>query len=121
MPYAASGGDNKSASWATAIVTYKTAGPTIPSIVTADANPTSASTVRFTVTFSQPVLDVDAEDFQLVTSGVSGASIASATTSDNMVYTVTVNTGSGNGTIHLNYFDHPDAPLNANNIPLPAN
>src|SRR5258708_28497559 len=105
MPYAASGGDNKSASWATAIVTYKTAVPTITSIVTADANPTSASTVRFTVTFSQPVLDGDAEDFQLVTSGVSAASIASATTSDTMAHTVTVNTRSRNGTIPLHSID----------------
>ena len=60
--------------------------------------------VRFTVTFSESVTGVNAGDFTLTTSGVSGASISNVSGSGS-VYTVTVNTGSGDGTIRLNVLD----------------
>jgi LPXTG-site transpeptidase (sortase) family protein len=75
--------------------------PTVDSIVRADANPTNASSVDFTVTFSETVTNVDAGDFTLTTTGVSGASITSVPAGPSDAYTVTVNTGSGSGTIRL--------------------
>ena len=117
--YAASGSDNKTAPWAAAVVTYKINFPTV-SITTTnqDVNGITPGTITFTATFSQPVLGVDAADFALAVSGVSAASITSVTTTDNTVYTVTVNTGSGNGTIQVNYHDDTDITVDTNNIPL---
>ncbi|MEO8355341.1 MAG: right-handed parallel beta-helix repeat-containing protein [Chloroflexota bacterium] len=72
----------------------------VSSIMRAGASPTSATSVAFTVTFSADVTNVDTGDFALTTTGVSGASIAGVSGSDD-TYTVTVNTGTGNGTIRL--------------------
>jgi trimeric autotransporter adhesin len=119
--YAASGAENKTAPWAAAVVTYKIKFPTV-SITTTnqDVGGITPASITFTATFSQPVLGVDAEDFALVSTGsVSGANIASVTSDPTgAVYTVTVNTGSGNGTIQLNYQDDNDTTVDANNIPL---
>ena len=64
---------------------------------------TASDTVHYTLTFSEPVTGVDAGDFTLVTTdSVSGASIASVTPvggSNGAQYAVTINTGTGNGTI----------------------
>src|SRR6185295_14905990 len=51
--------------------------PTVSSINRAGSSPINASSVEFTVTFSESVSGVDAGDFSLATSGVSGASISS--------------------------------------------
>ena len=90
--------------------------PTVISIKRANANPTSAASVDFKVLFSQYVTGVDAGDFTLTTNGVTGASIASVSGSGN-IYTVTVNTGSGDGTIRLDVVDD-DSIKNAANSPL---
>jgi hypothetical protein len=75
--------------------------PAVTSITRADDSPTSASSVDFTVTFSEAVTGVDTSDFSLTTT-VSGASVTSVTdTGDQTVYTVTVDTGSGDGTLRL--------------------
>src|SRR5947209_7241713 len=125
--YAATRTYNKPAApWAAAIVTYKIVFPTISSIVMAPASittlpsTTNLNNVNFTVTFSEPVLGIDAEDFALdsINTTVSGASITGVTTTDNTVYTVAVNTGTGNGTIQLNYHDDADVTVDGNNIPL---
>src|SRR5205823_4701454 len=87
--------------------TYKIVFPTISSIVMAPASittlpsTTNLNNVNFTVTFSEPVLGIDAEDFAVDSTNttVSGASITGVTTTDNTVYTVAVNTGTGNGTV----------------------
>ena len=60
--------------------------------------------MNYSVTFSESVTGVDASDFALVTTGISGATITGITGSGSS-YTVTVNTGSGNGTIHMNVLD----------------
>ena len=79
--------------------------PTVLSSVRVDPNPTNASSVDFTVTFSEPVSGVNTADFTLTTTGsVSGAAVTSAIGSG-ATTTVTVNTGSGNGTIRLNVVD----------------
>ncbi len=82
-----------------------TTPPSVLSIRRANANPTSAAQVDFTVTFSESVTNVDIFDFTLTTSGVSGAYVVSVSGSAN-IYTVSVNTGTGNGTIQLNLSDN---------------
>ncbi|MFQ3662513.1 MAG: RCC1 domain-containing protein, partial [Chloroflexaceae bacterium] len=75
--------------------------PVVQSITRAGASPTSAASVTFTVTFSEAITGVDAADFALTTTGtLSGVSV-SGVSSGPTVYTVTVNTGSGDGTLRL--------------------
>ena len=73
--------------------------PTVSSIVPV-STPTNAATADFTVTFSEAVTGVDATNFSLTQTGVSGASITGLAGSGT-TYTVTVNTGTGDGTIRL--------------------
>ncbi|MFI3157325.1 MAG: hypothetical protein QX199_14345, partial [Methylococcaceae bacterium] len=80
--------------------------PTVSSINRVSASPTNATSVSWTVTFDRAVTGVNTADFTLVQAGgVSGASIASVTSVSSSVYTVTANTGSGNGTLGLNLVD----------------
>jgi hypothetical protein len=79
--------------------------PTVTSIVRAETTPTTAATVHYTVTFSEAVTGVDAGDFSLNTSGVSGATV-SGVSGSGASYTVTVNSGSGDGTIRLDLTDN---------------
>ncbi len=75
--------------------------PTVQSIVRADASPTNAASVDFTVTFSEAVTGVDTSDFALDTTGtLSGASVTGITGSGD-TYTVTVSTGTGSGNLRL--------------------
>ncbi|PKN94770.1 MAG: hypothetical protein CVU44_02890 [Chloroflexi bacterium HGW-Chloroflexi-6] len=78
--------------------------PVVISSLRADPDPTSAASVDFTVTFSETVTGVDVSDFDLTTSGVQSASI-SGVSGTGAVYTVTVSTGSGNGSIRLDVLD----------------
>ena len=75
--------------------------PEVVSISRADANPTAAASVNFTVTFSEVVTGVTADDFGLTTSGsIQGAAVSGVSGSGDS-YTVTVATGSGLGDIRL--------------------
>ncbi|MFL5896509.1 MAG: beta strand repeat-containing protein [Thermoleophilaceae bacterium] len=78
--------------------------PTVSSINRAAATPTNATSVSFTVTFSESVTGVGTADFALATTGVSGASITGVSGSGT-TYTVTAGTGSGDGTVGLNLVD----------------
>jgi VCBS repeat-containing protein len=82
--------------------------PTVSSIVKADADPTNANSVSWTVNFSESVTGVNIganSDFALASSsGISGASITNISGSGT-TYTVTASTGSGNGTLGLNLVD----------------
>src|SRR5439155_9406062 len=113
--------------WAAAIVTYKIVFPTIfsiamdPADITTSPSTTNKNSVNFNVTFSEAVFGVDDQDFALDSTNttVSGASITSVTPNDNIHYTVAVNTGTGNGTIQLNYHEgDTDYHMDINNIPL---
>ena len=102
-----------------ASVIVDTAPPSVVSSLPAGPNPTAQASVDFTVTFSEPVSGVGLSDFNLATSGVSGAAI-SALSGSGAVYTVTVGTGTGNGSMRLDVLDdnhdiQDDAgnPLNA--------
>jgi hypothetical protein len=90
--------------------------PRVSFITRADANPTRADSVNFTVSFSEPVTGVDANDFVLASSGLTGASITNVSGTGN-AYTVTVNTGSTNGTLGLNLKDN-DSIIDATGNPL---
>ena len=90
--------------------------PQVSTITRQDANPTSADTVRFTVSFSKPVSGVDATDFKLVIAGLRGASITSVAGSG-ASYTVTADTGTGKGTLRLDLVDD-DSIRDAGNNPL---
>ena len=85
--------------------------PVVTSIVRADPSPTAAAEVRFTVTFSEMVWPVRPDDFVLSTTGsISGASVTAISPREDeyigsATYTVTVNTGSGNGTLRLDLID----------------
>jgi hypothetical protein len=96
--------------------------PKVLSIVRADANPTNAASVNFSVTFSEPVTGVDVtapfNDFGLTLSqGLTAAVITSVTPVSETTYTVGINTGAGNGTIRLDVLDD-DSILNSGNQPL---
>ena len=80
-------------------IVIDTTAPTVTSIVPA-ATLTGASSVNFTVTFSESVTGVAAGNFSLTTTGVTGASVGTISGSGT-TRTVAVNTGSGDGTIRL--------------------
>lgn len=90
--------------------------PTVLSILRADVSPTSSNTIRFVVNFSKAVNNVDFSDFVLTTTGISDASLTEIFRADN-VYTVTVNTGTGNGTLRLDLIDD-DSIIDSSNRPL---
>ena len=78
--------------------------PIVLSIKQPNPPPVNLINVNFTVTFSESVALLGVNDLALVTTGVSGAAMTGVSGSGS-VYTVTVNTGTGNGTIHLNLVD----------------
>jgi CSLREA domain-containing protein len=74
--------------------------PTVTSITLASPNPTAAAGVVFTVTFSTDVIGVDATDFAVVPTGPIGARVTSVS-GTSKVFTVSVSTGTGGGTLGL--------------------
>lgn len=79
--------------------------PSVISIARAAPSPSSAENVNFLVTFSESVSGVDVGDFTVTAAGISGAVVA-AVSGSGSIYTVTVNTGNGNGTIRLDLVDN---------------
>ena len=77
--------------------------PVITKIETKSPNPTSADTVEFLVTVSEPVTGVDINDFQ--TYGLGGSHVTGVTGSG-AAYTVTVNTGTSFGSLRLNVINN---------------
>jgi hypothetical protein len=90
--------------------------PGVSTILRADPNFTSAASVNFTVTFTESVTGVDAGDFVLHTVGIAGSSLTNVSGSG-AIYTVTVNTGSGNGTLRLDLVDN-DSIQDVGTFPL---
>lgn len=80
--------------------------PSISSITIAKsvtANLAAQGNVDFTVTFSGAVSGVSTSNFQLVTTGsLTGGTVLSVTPVNSTTYTVTVYSGSGDGTVGLN-------------------
>jgi hypothetical protein len=82
-------------------VTLAAAAPTVQSITRADADPTNAANVSWTVTFSESVTGVAAVNFSLVASGINSAALG-AVTGSGATWTVNASTGTGPGTLALN-------------------
>ena len=99
--------------WAAAV---EIVPPTVLSSVRIQANPTSLASVGFTVTFSQPVSGVDVTDFAVTVTGITGASVSNISGGPS-AYTVTVNTGSGVGTLRLDVVDD-DSIIDLSGNPL---
>ncbi len=79
--------------------------PYVLDITLADPSPSDASSVQFNVRFSEAVTGVDEGDFILsTTGGITNASV-SAVSGSGPAYTVTVDTGTGNGTVRLELVD----------------
>ncbi len=89
--------------------------PTVSSIALTGASPTNAASVSWTVTFSASVTGVDASDFSLASTGITGALITGVSGSGN-TRTVTASTGSGSGTLGLNLVD--DDSIVSNSVAL---
>ena len=83
--------------------TYSLGVPIVTSILRASANPTSAASVDFIVTFSEPVDGVDAADFILT--GSPNATILNINNL-NPFYIVTAGTGTGDGELKLDLVDN---------------
>jgi hypothetical protein len=90
--------------------------PFVSSVVRADSNPSTGSSVSWTVTFSEPVSGVGVGDFALVKTCLAGAPALTGVSGGPTVYTVSASTGSGSGTLGLNVIDDDsiiDAVTNA--------
>ncbi|MBB2149931.1 MBG domain-containing protein [Pedobacter gandavensis] len=77
--------------------------PTVLSIIrkTPATQMTNANSVEYTLTFSEPVSGVDVSDFQM-SLGSTPVSSVNGVVGSGAIYTVTVNTGVGNGTVAFN-------------------
>jgi hypothetical protein len=116
VPLGGTGPGNGAFTGGEAYTVDKTA-PTVTASLRADPNPTIAASVNFTVVFSEPVTGVEAGDFFVATTGsISGAGI-SAVNGSGYLYTVSVGTGSGDGTLRLDVLDN-DSILDASNLAL---
>ena len=73
---------------------------TVMSLARAVPNPTMADTVSYTLTFSEAVTGVTGSNFAVATNGITAASVAGVSGSG-ATWTVTVNTGRGTGSLHL--------------------
>jgi hypothetical protein len=106
------GNNNTASTFTDQTVTYDITPPTVNSIVIGPAAPltgigttngTSASSLPFTITFSEPVTGLDATDFALSTTGSVLANFG-VISGGPTTYTVNVNILSGQGTIRLDFF-----------------
>ncbi|MFZ2448286.1 MAG: Ig-like domain-containing protein [Syntrophobacteraceae bacterium] len=80
--------------------TIDTTGPSVSSINRVGSSPTNASSLEYTVTFSESVTGVDTTDFALTTTSSATGSIYSIIGSGT-TYTVTVGSVAGDGTLRL--------------------
>ncbi|MCE7996350.1 MAG: hypothetical protein HEP71_30505, partial [Roseivirga sp.] len=96
---------NASPNTNTFLITIDTIMPTVQSISRADANPTSASSVDFTVTFSEEVHGLTTNNFSLALTGTQNANIASLSADSGTSISVTVDNITGSGTFGLNLSD----------------
>jgi len=92
--------------------------PEVNSIVRADTDPTNAASVDFTVTFSESVSGVNTGDFSLTTTGGIAGATVSGTSGSGTSYTISVNTGTGDGTIRLDVTDDDSITATSDGDPL---
>ena len=80
-------------------------GPKVTSITRLDPNPSTATSLRYTVNFSESVTGVDLGDFKLTLSNLLNAGVT-AVSGSGSTRTVTVSTGTGTGTLRLDLIDN---------------
>jgi trimeric autotransporter adhesin len=85
----------------TASVLVDTTAPSVASINRVSATPTNATSVDYTVTFSENVGGVDMSDFALTSTGTAAGTISSVSAANGSTYTVTVSNISGDGTLRM--------------------
>lgn len=96
---------------------YQADGPMAQSIKRANTDPSKALNIGFNVVFTEAVTGVDVTDFELTSTGsITGASVTNISGAG-ATYFVTVNTGSGSGTIRLDVADD-DSILDGTSAPL---
>ena len=78
--------------------------PVVSSITRADPNPSTSSALHFNVLFSESVSTVEMSDFKIVSSGLTG-SVISSISGSGAAYSLTVDPGSGNGSLRLDLVD----------------
>lgn len=89
----------------------------VTSITRLDNNPTAAGLLRYAVNFSEPVSGVDAADFIFTSTGSLMGMWVSEVSGAGTSYTVTVNAGTGDGTLRLDLQDN-DSIVDAYSVPL---
>lgn len=89
--------------------------PSVTSITPTSQTTTNAGSVHYQVTFSEAVTGVDSSAFALSTN-INGAMIETVSGAGN-VYTVSINTGAGDGTLRLDLTDN-DSVTNSIGNPL---
>ena len=88
-------------------LTVDTTPPVVLSITKVDPDPNTAATVHYTITFSEAVSGVDTGDLVLAASPtMTFARIMSVWAVDASHYSVTVSTGTGDGTLRLDLVDN---------------
>ncbi|WP_343672209.1 Ig-like domain-containing protein, partial [Chitinophaga sp.] len=80
---------------------FRLINPGVSSIWLNGVSPTNAGVVRFLVNLTTNVSNLPASAFTLTTTGITGASIAGISSGSDGTYVVTINTGTGDGTIRL--------------------
>jgi hypothetical protein len=86
---------------ATDTTTKEAQAPQVNSITVSGSPAGNATSVDFTVTFSEAAQNISTDDFALTTTGTATGTIASVSSATGTSVTVTVNTISGDGTIRL--------------------
>lgn len=89
--------------------------PAVESIARTGSVTINGQTAQFLVTFSEDATGVDASDFLVTTSGLTGCSITGVSGSGSE-YTMTVDIGTGAGTIRLDLADNDSIIDTAGNI-----
>lgn len=91
--------------------------PTVLSVTRVGSATSNATSIQFTVTFSESVTGVGTADFAVSTTGAISSASVTGVSGSGGTYTVTVDTGSGDGTIRLDVVDD-DTIVNADTVPL---
>ncbi|CAC9228597.1 Hemolysin, plasmid [Comamonas aquatica] len=95
-----------------------TNAPTVSSIARASGqSTTNATSVDYTVTFSEAVTGVDLSDFTLTSTGTASGSI-SALSGSGTTYTVTISSLTGDGTLRLDLNGSGTGIQNANSVAI---
>ncbi|WP_419189032.1 SdrD B-like domain-containing protein [Stieleria marina] len=82
-------------------LTVDKTAPTVTSVTPVDSDPVNSSTVYFDVLFSESTNSYTSADFSIVSSGLTGTSIAWVAYQSTNVRRVAVNTGTGSGTVSI--------------------